>query len=538
MCGDIRRDYLHLADRIIGAAQGLIYSGEVDQVYDLGFGLLKLVKGDNAGLVHKSGRTILPIVYQEIKLLAGRYVAFKKNGFWELCTVTGYKLTPHAYKDIIVQGDFLLFEVDEGWVVQSYSSLDNYIQDKTPWPRNSFDDFELISDRELWVSKHGYETIMDENFQSLLSDRNGQIRISYHGYIVGEKGQYSFINNDFQVVKDSISQYVKSKSWLGVKKDSLWYLHQSGKDIEIQVDSVQLLGDEFAWIQKKDTTMLLSKGEPHMIHNNQILTLISAINAGQYIHVKSDKKHDNYILNSHGAKILTGEFEDVRAIGPQYLLFTRNGKRGMVSDSSQLLLKPTYDAIGSYKDGYVSLLKGQKFGIYNYSQKVYVPAEYERNVLPYNHDILIAIKNGRQGLIDKKNTRLSDFEYDDVKYWSDSAAFVKKSGTWSIYNFIAGEYVVEGIKSIKILPNDAGRHTCIVLKDSGYGVIDISGKEILSPTYNDIIPLGGTNEQVYFAEKHIAEASLYVVIYFDFAGHVIRKQTFDPDEYSLIYCDN
>jgi hypothetical protein len=43
---------------------------------------------------------------------------------------------------------------------------------------------------------------------------------------------------------------------------------------------------------------------------------------------------------------------------------------------------------------------------------------------------------------------------------------------------------------------------------------------------------------LYFTEKHIEEASMYVVIYYDREGKFLRKEAYSSEDYERIYCPN
>jgi hypothetical protein len=57
-------------------------------------------------------------------------------------------------------------------------------------------------------------------------------------------------------------------------------------------------------------------------------------------------------------------------------------------------------------------------------------------------------------------------------------------------------------------------------------------------TFTDIINLGSKDDPLYFTEKHVEEASIFVVIYYDRNGKLIRRQAYEPEEYEKIYCSN
>jgi hypothetical protein len=41
---------------------------------------------------------------------------------------------------------------------------------------------------------------------------------------------------------------------------------------------------------------------------------------------------------------------------------------------------------------------------------------------------------------------------------------------------------------------------------------------------------------MYFTEKHVEEASIFVVIYYNSEGKLLRKEIYDQDDYEKIYC--
>lgn len=77
----------------------------------------------------------------------------------------------------------------------------------------------------------------------------------------------------------------------------------------------------------------------------------------------------------------------------------------------------------------------------------------------------------------------------------------------------------------------------VIHKENFYGVLSNKRGEIIPASYTDIINLGTAEEPLFFAEKHIEEAGIYVIIYFDQNGKILRKQAFEEDEYDKIYCD-
>ena len=54
--------------------------------------------------------------------------------------------------------------------------------------------------------------------------------------------------------------------------------------------------------------------------------------------------------------------------------------------------------------------------------------------------------------------------------------------------------------------------------------------------FSDIVNVGSPESPVYFTEKHVPEASIFVVIYYDAKGILLRKDVYEHDDYDRIYC--
>jgi hypothetical protein len=50
------------------------------------------------------------------------------------------------------------------------------------------------------------------------------------------------------------------------------------------------------------------------------------------------------------------------------------------------------------------------------------------------------------------------------------------------------------------------------------------------------VNVGSSEKPLYFTEKHLEEASVFVVIYHDDKGQILRKEIYDQEDYDRIYC--
>ncbi|HZX74971.1 MAG TPA: hypothetical protein VFE57_11150, partial [Cyclobacteriaceae bacterium] len=70
------------------------------------------------------------------------------------------------------------------------------------------------------------------------------------------------------------------------------------------------------------------------------------------------------------------------------------------------------------------------------------------------------------------------------------------------------------------------------------GVVSNVHGVVLPSNFSSIANVGSAEAPLYFAEKHVEEAEIYVVIYYDQHGKLIRRQVYEEDEYDKIVCED
>ena len=223
-------------------------------------------------------------------------------------------------------------------------------------------------------------------------------------------------------------------------------------------------------------------------------------------------------------------------MGNEYIVVKKGRKQGLLGLDGKTLLPTKYEAIGNYTNGNVSLLFNRKFGLYRMPGKIAINTRYDRNIIAYNEQLLVAHKNGGFGLIKNDGRAISEFDYKEIHYWNDTTALFKEGENWLFYNLVEKEPALENLSSVFFLKNTQEESLAVVATPEGKGVFSSVHGEIIPPTFNDIINLGTAAIPIYFAEKHVSEADYYVVVYFDATGNIIKKQAYDAEDYEYIYC--
>jgi tetratricopeptide (TPR) repeat protein len=536
-----------LIDDVFSTGKGLksrngatIYQGKYDEIEDLGFGVMKLTIGKRVLVIHKSGWQITTKSMQDIRLLGGQFLAYKSNGKWGLMTLSGRVISKPKFDNISMQGLFYIFESAGHYDVLNGKVLAESVNQRPINFQMLFTDFELLDDNHLWLQSSFGETIFDENLNEVVPYNQQQINTLKNGYLVQKKDGFEVKNSQLKTEVTLSTKKVRyNDSFVAFKAETFWTLYKlETYKLLGNFDSVAVYGNGFAIGVRSDSAKIFF-GNGKQIITNDLVNVKFLANSGssQYLAVRFSKSNDVRYFNIKGEMVLSGEFDEITPLGSEYLVVTKRGKRGLVSNNGQQLLPAKYDAVANYSNGYVSTLLNKNFGLVNVTKGVNVPADYEKNIQPYNHSLLVATKTGLSGLINGAGKNISEFSFEEIKYWNDSIALVKQNHLWKFYDIYNNSIGEIGIKSLQYLKDSKEEIVVIALVENGYGVYSSTRGEIIAPTFNDIINIGTTENMIFFTEKHVEEAEFYVVIYYDKNGKIIRKQAFESPDYMLIYCD-
>ncbi len=550
-CGDIEADYLNVTlgndHMLVSRLGGKIFSGEFELVEDLGCGVLKIEQNGQYGAVHKTGEQLLDFKYDDVGLLSNAFIKFKENGKWGLISLSRREILPAKYDDISAEGRFILIKYKNNLAVQNVPSLSRAADDNPPKLRFEFDDYVLMDDLHLLLFSGKKETIIDETLKTGIPLGTHNIYSLYQGWYVREPdGKFRVYDPIFYPYSDQeYDKIIHNENRTAIKLDDKWAIFNQDKSFptSFPYDSVQFLSTRIAILYRgdykygvfsNDTIMNLTGANELRLLKPASLSENEAKNA-QYLLTKNGR--DNYkVYNIDGDLILNGRYNDVEALGQEYLVVEKSGKKGLIDKSGKILLKPKYQAIGNYENGYVSTLINGKFGIYNYKKGLLLSAKYDKMLRFFGSNYFIGSQRNKFGFVDKDNKAISGFRFDEVKAWTDTSALVKENDRWGIYDLTNDQMIYENIDEFKYLRNDKQEIILMITKESKIGILSNKQGEVIAPTFNDIINIGSAEKPVYFAEKYVREAELFVIIYYDAKGKILRKQVFNQEEYDNIYC--
>ena len=551
-CGGIADDFLEVEQDdeqlIISRKGGIIYQGAYNTVEDLGSGALKIGKEGYYGVYHKSGFQMLGFSYQDVGLVANAFIKYQFNGKWGLKTFSNRDILPAEFEDIFSEGRFVIIKDKGLFAIQNVENLARAANLIRPKLEFRYDDYELIYASQLLLYKDDMETVMNLDLKENLTLDKQNFYDFYGGWLVRKNGKYRVYDQIFYPLSDLDFDYIDyNKSRAALKYNNKWGIYNADADFPstFQYDSIRFLSEQIGIIKHGENTLAIFENDSIIdisYSKETRLLLPSSVAMGeksreaQYLLTKTSKGVFR-VFNIYGVKILDENYRSVEALGYEYLLVDKSGKKGLVHKSGKQALKNSYNAIGNYDKGYVSTLINGKFGIYNYEKNVLLSTKYQKALRPFGNLYFIGSKGSSFGLVNLDNKDITPYDFDQILDWNDSVALVESANEWKLYDIKNKKYLFEGISEYKTLRDDDEEKILLITKESQRGILSSRYGVVVGPTFNDIINIGTKETPVYFCEKYIREAEFYVVIYYDAKGKILRKQIFtDPEEYEKIYC--
>jgi hypothetical protein len=327
---------------------------------------------------------------------------------------------------------------------------------------------------------------------------------------------------------------------VAVRKNRSWNFYDPVQQ-EVQgaaFDSIRAEGP-FVVALRGDTVLVYFAGNVvQSFLKPQKIFFVPGMDSTSFLVVQGTSR-EKHVFDLAGRKLFAATFDAMEYAGQGIFVVTRRDRKGLVNIRGESLLPAEFDAIGSVKEQVVSVLKNRKFGAYHIDTRKFIRPQYDRNPVPYTPTALLTFKDGFYGFLGWDNKSMSPYEFEEVTYWNDSLALVKMGGLWNLYDIYSRKISESNLKNIKLIRDNPDEKLAIVQKDKSFGVISSKGEVVIPITFSDVINLGSGDAPLYFTEKHITEASLYVVIYYDGKGKMLRKEIYDDaGDYDRIYCSD
>ncbi len=537
-CGEIRTDYLITSDGIFSRSEELIFRGLIEEVTELGLGFLKVQDSTCFHVIHKSGFKLNSHCIEDAKVVANRFISYKANNKWGLVALNGLNLLAAEFEDIYSLEQVIVL------VKSGKKSLKTPEQIYALADKNTFSESIVVDeirqlDPDTYLVKNGsLEGTINSHLDFIIPlDRQVLTRTPY-GYVAEKNEKFRVIGIADELAGNQYDEIRFYENWLSLKNESGLHLFSipDKMNLATELDSIWFL-NKLAFCLKEDTLQVfLASGVNRKFLAQSDFQFIKSLVTELFFHTYERNLKHVYDAAT-GLKLFQLDFDEIEYLGGQVFAVTYKGKKGLVQMDGKSVLPVEYSQIVKAQENYVSLFKDKKFGLFDLKTRKLIKPLFESNVKPFRENIYVTSKDGLYGFIDADAKPIGKFEFDDIIEWNDSTALVKKNFQWMIYNWTSGKIAVDRIRDYRIVLNGPEEKILIAHQGTAYGVISNKHGIVIPCTFSDIINIGSTEDPLYFTEKNVEEAEIYVVIYYSKMGEQIRRQVFEKDEYEEIYCE-
>lgn len=534
-CGKIEDRWLITNTGLVARNGKVLFRGNVDDAVDIGSGFIEVDADSGNFVLHESGFTIGKGAVDASDVIADRYLSLKKGGKWALYTLTGRLLMPHLYDETAAIDTLIVLTRNGRKVltlpmrIAAVAEGNNLVEDHV------YDDVRRWGPQQYWVRNGVLEGVVDARLNFIIPLDRQVLKKTSFGFLKGKDKIY--VKGIPSLENDAFVSVTEQGSWVRLKKErGPTLLHDRTTQITESGDSVWFQGP-VAFMAKGDSIYaFLPSGLKLDFHSDEKFQLREFGDRSWLI--VPEKKLKSVYEATTGQKIFTMDFDLIEPVREDAFLITRGQKKGLYSAEGKGLVPLEYDAIVKSGPSSFSLLKDRKFGWYDLDTRMLTKPTFDRNIKPYNRQYRVGFKSTGYGFITPDGKPVGNFEWEETLYWNDSVAWVKKGSQWALWDIRNKQNRLERIRSfspVRDLPNDKVYQ---VRQDNAFGVISSQSGVVVPIQYSDIVNIGTQEQPLYFTEHHIEEAAISVVVYYDHAGKIIRKQAVEASEFEKIYCDN
>ncbi len=537
ICGNITEDVIVLPTKIVSLNGAIVWDHPVESVEDIGYGFITIQDDSCTRVIHKSGFSVGDECIDEAKVINGKLLAFRKENRWSIWTFSGRMLMPYTWDELTFIRNVVCLKRNNKLILSTVESVSLLANQQPLEMSDSVDEAKPWRHDFVWIRKGNLQGVVNQSLDTLVQPDDQRLAQTYFGS-TSTSSEGVRMMDDSGAASVFFQHAVVQEPWTAVKVDQVWHLYdpKSGGVKSPAYDSITFEGP-FVIASKQDSiSIYFSLNKVMQVKKPVRVAFIPGQDSSSFLLVEQGEKKTIYALD--GRKLFTVAYDDVQYAGEGFFRVYKRDKKGIITSSGKLILPLSYDAIGSVNNGIVSLLTAMKFGLYDCVKKKLIKPQYEKNLTVYNKTALTAYKKGLYGFIGWKNEPLSKIEFEEIRFWNDSSALVRKNNAWMVYEISTGKILLDRVQNYRLIRDTQNEKLAIVQQDHKYGVIHNVLGTIIPLSFSDIINVGSGTEPLYFTEKHVEEASLFVVIYYDSKGKMLRREIYEQDDYENIYCSN
>lgn len=536
-CGPVKDDILIFKSGVFSRT-GRKLAEPGTAITNIGWGFLIAETNRCSWLIHKSGAVIISDCYDDFEIVGNNFIAAKKNKQWKLFTLTGRLLSIDGLTEVKeIEGVIVLTRFGKK-ILTTAQQLSGFANGLELNDELVFDDAQAMSKGLLLVRNGSLEGIINNQLKFVVPlDRHVLTKTSF-GLIEKLPTGTRVHGLSDELENQTWHRVYYHRDWMVLTREGqLQLFNISAKKMVLTKADTIWFDRSLAFVQTNQTTKVyLTANRSIDLQPDSKIRFINARDSVQFFFTESKNKRSVFSIAS-GDPLFNTEYDLMETIGTDYFIVSKGSKKGVLGRNGKEVVPVEMDAIIQNQTGQLSLLKDKRFGLFDLASRKLIKPVYERNVTMLSANHLIVYKDGFFGLIGWDSKPITEFEFSEVVPWNENVIWVKKNFQWLLINYETEEIILDRIRDFTWLRNSVEEKLVRVHRENYYGAISNRKGLVIPPTFHDLINLGTEEVPFYFTEKSVEEAGIYVVIYYDHTGKLVRRQAYEEEEYDRIYCN-
>jgi hypothetical protein len=532
ICKGLTEDFL-LANNKLISKSGKVLHERVNFVENLGYGFLKLQSDRIVKILHRSG-FISASTDGDAELIGHHFIWIKTITGQSLHTLTGRKLMDGKWDQVASFGDCIGFKTKRGWQLTTVTSIGGLANNIPLASGELVDSVRLMNKKNLLVQKGHQQSLLAPNLETIIPFGDHIIHFENDLFIIRDQQGLQIFHkkttNRFFMSLEIVNNQIIAK-----EKDGFLIGHLKDADIDLHekvYDSVYITGPLIVALKNDSTTIFFQQEKRSYKDIDRVTTISNIDNHFIILH----NEHIKTVISSTGKFMFSASCDKISYAGTGLFEVHKKNKKTIVDLKGKPLNITDYDALGNASGNSIALLSKKRFGLINSSNKKIVKPAYERTPSPYNKELIVVFKDKKYSFIDWEGNNTNGIEFDEVLHWNDSVALVKYNLFWRLFDCQSNQLKPGKITNYSIFVNNEAEKLALFKQDNSYGVMSSKNGVILEPSFSNITVLGTQDNPVYLTEKYIEEADIYIIIYYNSTGELLRKQVLEPHDYKKIKC--
>ncbi|WP_420385648.1 WG repeat-containing protein [Roseivirga sp.] len=398
---------------------------------------------DRYHVYNSDGKSLFRDSFQQVELFEQVFFAMtsQPDGHsWAVYNFNGKKLNLFNYESFH-QRSPSLFEAKRngkiGLIASNgkelspflYDYLGNYINGRAiAYYNNSYG---VQNEQGIWIMTPYYDSlhIMNEHIYFEQGSESGLADM--YGKVVYRT------QNTFQT---------KGSSLVQMNEDSTFSLYSLNGDILLEhtYDSIHEINNDLLLLSRDSLQFMYRPSDGFDTKLDSDIEFMGDFENG-YIPVKKGGQWG--YLNSKGLLAIANRYEEVSKFSEGYFGVKLIGKWGFVNENEELAIQPNYDLVEPFQNGLAIVMNNDKYGIINTNAEPVVKIDYD--LIEKTGDYFLLTSNGQTGLIDGKGRIIKNPSYNSISPLQDGFFLVERDGLFGVINLSGDDILPTSYEQIK-----------------------------------------------------------------------------------------